>query len=65
MRPCLHPGPNESNDLVYCRPPEWTAEGEGGGMGGGLILLLILPFTTSFFFFFFFFPPRIVVKIKE
>lgn len=65
VRLCLHPKPNESNDLVYCRSPEWTAEGEGGGMGrGGLILLLILPFTISSSSFFFF-PPRIVAKIKE
>lgn len=57
VRLCLHPELNESNDLVYCRPPEWTAQGEEGGMGmGGIVLLLILPFTTSssssFLFFF-------------
>lgn len=37
VRLCLHPAMNESNDLVYCQPPEWVAGGEGGGMevGGG------------------------------
>lgn len=32
VRLCLHPELNESNDLVYCRSPEWT-QAEGGGMG--------------------------------
>lgn len=52
---CLHPELNESNDLVYCRSPEWTAQGEGGGMGMGGCIIVNSAIYNFFFFFFFFF----------